>query len=58
MAQSWASPTVLLHEEDAAPIAWGKAVDWWRVALLVGFVLAPWAVIGALVYVVWLLLAW
>jgi chaperonin cofactor prefoldin len=57
-AQSRAPSTVLVHEEDAAPIARGKAVDWWRLVLLVGFVLAPWAVIGALVYVVWLLLAW
>lgn len=37
----------LLEEAEATPIAWG------RVALLAGFVLAPWAVLGALVYVAW-----
>ncbi len=61
VAQSWAPRTVrLLQEEEEAPIAWGEAapIDWGRLALLAGFVLAPWAVIGALIYVAWLLLAW
>jgi hypothetical protein len=39
----------LLQEGEAAPIAWG------RLARLAGFVLAPWAVLGSLVYVAWLL---
>jgi hypothetical protein len=37
----------LLREEERAPIDWG------RLALLSGFVLAPWAVLGSLVYVAW-----
>ena len=39
----------LLQEKETAPIARG------RLALLSGFVLAPWAVLGSLVYVAWLL---
>ena len=39
--------TARLLEEEAAPIAWG------RLALLAGFVLAPWAVLGSLVFVAW-----
>lgn len=37
----------LLQEKEAAPIDWG------RLALLTGFVLAPWTVLGSLVYVAW-----
>jgi hypothetical protein len=39
----------LLQEKETAPI------DRRRLALLSGFVLAPWAVLGSLVYVAWLL---
>lgn len=39
----------LLQEGEAAPIGWG------RLTRLAGFVLAPWAVLGSLVYVAWLL---
>jgi hypothetical protein len=39
----------LLQEKETAPI------DRKRLALLSGFVLAPWAVLGSLVYVAWLL---
>ena len=39
----------LLLEKETAPI------DRARLALLSGFVLAPWAVLGSLVYVAWLL---
>ncbi len=37
----------LLEEAEAVPIAWGT------IALLTGFVLAPWAVLGSLVYLAW-----
>ena len=39
----------LLQEKETAPIDRG------RLALLSGFVLAPWAVLGSLIYVAWLL---
>ena len=45
--------------KKAAPIVSGKAapIDWARLALLAGFVLAAWALIGALIYIARLLLA-
>ena len=39
----------LLQEVETAPIAWG------RLAVLAGFILGLWAVIGSLVYLAWLL---
>ena len=44
--------------EQAAPIVSRKAaqIDWARLALLAGFVLAAWALIGALIYIARLLL--
>jgi hypothetical protein len=45
--------------QKAAPIDSGKAapIDWARLALLAGFVLAAWAVIGVLIYIARLLLS-
>jgi len=39
--------TRLLEEIEATPIAWGRLV------VLAGLVLAPWAVLGSLIYLVW-----
>ena len=41
----------LLQEVETAPIAWG------RLAVLAGFILGLWAVIGSLVYLTWLLVS-
>jgi hypothetical protein len=50
----------LPQAEDPEPAAWVKAarIDWGKLALFLAFVLLPWFVIGALIFAVWLLLAW
>jgi chaperonin cofactor prefoldin len=60
VGQSWPPDIVgLRQEKQAAPIPSGKApTDWGRLALLAALVLAPWVLIGALLYVALLLLAW
>ena len=59
VGQSQSQGTVRLRQErEAAPIASGKAAPtaWGRLALVAGFIVAPWILIGALVFVAWLLL--
>jgi len=50
----------LRQEEEAQPTRPAKAapINWGRLALLAAFLLAPWVLIGALLFIAWLLLTW
>ena len=50
----------LRQHEEVEPPASVKAtpINWGRLALLAAFLLAPWVLIGALLFIAWLLLTW